>query len=116
MAEINETNETEKPVPQMDPTEMQRLLKEGKIQLVDLRDDHEREICTIPGATHIPFPSLEQNLGMLATDKPIVLHCKGGGRATRAARLLESKGIKAINLTGGIMGWIDACDPSQKKY
>src|SRR5690606_30240788 len=104
------------PVPQMGVKEADELLKQGKIQLVDLREDHERAICGIPGATHIPSGELENRIGELATDKPVVLHCRGGGRATRAVRMLEGKGIKAINLTGGILSWIDEIDPSQKKY
>lgn len=106
-------------VPQMAPAEMFELLKAGKIQLVDLREDNERELCRIPGATHIKSGELEQNLHMLAKDKPVVFHCKGGGRATRAVKMLATKGIRAANLTGGVLGWIDACaanDPKQKKY
>lgn len=109
----------EQPVPQMDPKEAFALLQAGKIQLVDLREDHERALCSIPGATHIRSGELEANLDKLATDKPVVLHCKGGGRATRAVRMLAEKGIRAHNLTGGVLGWIDACapnDPGQKKY
>lgn len=110
------TEKIETPVPQMSVREACELLRQGKIQLVDLREDHEREICKIPGATHIPSGQLESRVSELAQDKPVVLHCKGGGRATRAVRMLEGKGIQAINLTGGIMGWIDEIDPSQKKY
>ena len=114
-----EADSGEKPVPQMEPKEMESLLKAGKIQLVDLREDHERELCSIPGSVQIRSGELEASLDKLASDKPIVLHCKGGGRATRAARMLAGKGIPAINLTGGVLGWIDACapnDPKQKKY
>jgi len=107
---------TEKPVPQMSPQEAALLLNQGKIQLVDLRDDHERAICKIPGATHISSTHLEQRLGELAKDKPVVFHCKGGGRATRAVKMLASRGMPSMNLTGGILGWIDAIDPKQTKY
>lgn len=106
-------------VPQMAPEEMFELLKAGKIQLVDLREDHERELCSIPGSVQIRSGELEQNLGKLATDKPVVFHCKGGGRATRAVKMLAARGIQAANLTGGVLGWIDACaanDPKQKRY
>lgn len=112
-------SQAEQPVPQMDPKEAYALLQAGKIQLVDLREDHERALCSIPGSTHIRSGELEASLDKLAKDKPVVLHCKGGGRATRAVRMLAGKGIEARNLTGGVLGWIDACapnDPGQKKY
>jgi rhodanese-related sulfurtransferase len=114
-----DNHETESSVPQMEPREMEGLLRAGKIQLVDLREDHERELCSIPGSVQIRSGELEQSLERLAKDKPIVLHCKGGGRATRAARMLADKGIHAMNLTGGVLGWIEACapnDPKQKRY
>jgi molybdopterin/thiamine biosynthesis adenylyltransferase/rhodanese-related sulfurtransferase len=102
--------------PQMSVKEADQRLKKGEIQLVDLRDDSERAICRIPGATHIPFNELEKRLGELAKDKPVVFHCKGGGRATRAVKMLAQKGMPSMNLTGGILGWIDEIDPKQTKY
>ncbi len=109
-------NKEEAPVPQIDPVEAHALLQKEKIQLVDLRDENERAICCIPGATHIPFAELELRLRELDHNKVVVFHCRGGGRATRAVRLLQGKGLESKNLTGGILAWIDQIDPSQKKY
>jgi sulfur-carrier protein adenylyltransferase/sulfurtransferase len=47
----------------------------------------------------------------------LVLHCKMGGRSAKAAEFLRSKGFtKVLNLTGGILAWIDKVDPSLPKY
>jgi adenylyltransferase/sulfurtransferase len=45
------------------------------------------------------------------------MQCKVGGRSAKAADFLRSKGYKKVlNLTGGILDWIDKVDPSQPKY
>jgi adenylyltransferase/sulfurtransferase len=47
----------------------------------------------------------------------LIMQCKVGGRSAKAADFLRSKGYKKVlNLTGGILDWIDKVDPSQPKY
>ena len=52
------------------------------------------------GAIHIPLGQLEARLGELPKDKVILTACRGGGRASRALTLLESKGFKTAGFCG----------------
>ena len=50
-------------------------------------------------------------------DEEVIVHCKMGGRSAKAADFLRSVGFKRVlNLTGGILAWIDKVDPTQPKY
>jgi sulfur-carrier protein adenylyltransferase/sulfurtransferase len=105
--------------PELETTveELKQSIDAGKPPLlVDVREPQEWAICRIPGATLIPLGELPSRVGELATDRPIVVHCKGGTRSAKAVRLLQEKGVHARNLTGGILAWIDRIDPSLPKY
>ena len=85
--------------------------------LLDVRNPEEIEICRIAGSTVIPLPELAGRLSELPRDRPIVVHCKSGGRSAKAADLLRKKGFGPVaNLTGGILRWADEVDPSLPKY
>jgi rhodanese-related sulfurtransferase len=49
--------------------------------------------------------------GELLTDGTLVLVCKGGGRATRAAAWLNANGFDAVRLDGGTAGWHESGRP-----
>jgi molybdopterin/thiamine biosynthesis adenylyltransferase/rhodanese-related sulfurtransferase len=84
--------------------------------LVDVREPSEAAICRIEGSLLVPLGSLEGRLVELPLDRPIVVHCKGGGRSARATAMLRAKGLDAHNLTGGIVAWADRIDPSLTRY
>jgi rhodanese-related sulfurtransferase len=44
-------------------------------------------------------------IDMLPRDRPVVVHCRTGGRSARAVAMLRAKGIDARNLAGGIEAW-----------
>ena len=48
----------------------------------------------------------------------VVIHCKTGGRSTKAIRQLQEEfGFNNIyNLKGGIIAWIDEIQPELQKY
>lgn len=86
-------------------------------RLIDVREPHEHDICSIPGAELIPTAQFVQRLDEFDKDAEIVVHCKSGGRSGRAVEMMKARGFtNARNLTGGVLAWIDQIDPSQKKY
>ena len=86
-------------------------------RLIDVREPHEHQICSIPGAELIPAAQFAQRLDEFDKHTEIVVHCKSGGRSGRAVEMMRAKGFtNARNLTGGVLAWIDQIDPSQKKY
>jgi len=84
-------------------TEAKRLVAAGA-QLVDVRSPEEFAEEHIPGAQNIPVNELDGKLASLSKDKPVVVYCQAGGRATVAAQHLSAAGFQVHNL-GGIAAW-----------
>jgi rhodanese-related sulfurtransferase len=81
--------------------QVDKLLAEGKALLLDVREPKEREeLGTIEGSVNIPIGQLEKRLNELPKDRLILTACNSGGRAARAAALLEKNGFKTIGFCG----------------
>lgn len=111
-------HKSENEVKEISPIELKNWMDEGKsIQIIDVRDLQEIEFVNIKGI-HIPLKSLSQEHHQIRMDIPVVIHCKSGGRSLAAAKKLQSEFgfTNVLNLTGGIIKWIDDVDPSLPKY
>ena len=80
------------------------------IFLIDVRDSYEHAINFINGSTLIPLNNLEEisNIKRIQTEsygKKIYVHCKTGKRSSKAIVKLQSHGIEATNIRGGIEAW-----------
>jgi molybdopterin/thiamine biosynthesis adenylyltransferase/rhodanese-related sulfurtransferase len=84
--------------------------------LIDVREPSEHAICRIDGARLVPLNELQRRLDLLPRDRPVVVHCKSGGRSARAAAMLRSRGYDARNLSGGILAWAARVDPRLRRY
>lgn len=69
--------------------------------VVDVRTEIEFNNGHIEGAINIPVDSLRERIGELDKNKEILEYCQVGLRGYVAARILEQKGFKVKNLTGG---------------
>ncbi len=100
------------------PAQVKERMDKGEdFVLVDVREQHEWEICNIQGATLIPLSELEDRIDELDSDADIVVHCKLGGRSAKAQDILFANGYPNVkNLVGGITRWADDVDPSMPKY
>ncbi len=94
-----------------------KLDNKEDLQLVDVREPFERDIVNI-GGDLIPMKTLSENLTRIARDKPVVIYCRSGGRSRKVCEELQEKHkfSNIINLSGGVLGWVDAIDPSLNKY
>jgi len=84
--------------------ELKRLLESDAVQLVDVREQSERDSGYIPGSRSIPYRLLRRS-GSDALDatKPVVTICESGARAAIAASLLEREGLEVrFVLDGGV--------------
>ena len=72
--------------------------------VVDVRDQHEFDSGSIPGAILIPVNTLRERAEELR-GKDIIVHCAVGQRGHTAVQLLRGFGIKAKNLDGGYTTW-----------
>ena len=85
-------------------------------QLIDVREQHEADICQIGGEL-IPMGEVMDNLDKISKTKQVVIHCKAGGRSGAICNALESKGYANVyNLKGGILAWANEIDNSVAKY
>ena len=74
--------------------------------LLDVRADRERKDKFIEGSLHIPLNRLQERVGELPADRPLVVHCAGGYRSSIAASILKRHGHSNVSeLLGGIAAW-----------
>lgn len=84
--------------------------------LLDVRSQGEASVVALsaPGALHVPIEHLfeKANLDRLPTDRPIIIVCHSGTRATMAAMALKQLGFKQAQvLKGGIVALANADNP-----
>jgi adenylyltransferase/sulfurtransferase len=105
-------------VPEISVEQLKKLLDDGKIlQVLDVREPSEHEICRLPGSKLIPLGQLKERVHELDSSAELIVHCKGGGRSKKAVQLLRELGFeKAVNLAGGIDAWAQRVDPSVPRY
>ncbi|MHB8259913.1 MAG: rhodanese-like domain-containing protein [Bacteroidia bacterium] len=91
--------------------------KKEDFQLLDVREQHEYDICQIGGEL-IPMGEVATNIAKIPKDKRVVVHCKSGKRSAAVIQMLEQQhGYKNLyNLKGGIIAWVDEIDSSMPKY
>jgi len=71
--------------------------------LLDVRNPPELAVESVPGALNIPLPQLRARLGELPRDREILILCRSAQRAYYATRILLQNGLKARNLSGGML-------------
>ncbi len=100
------------------PPELEARLERGDdVDLVDVREPHEWEICRIEGARLAPLSSFAEALRTLDSARDVVLYCKTGVRSARAVRQLRTAGFRRVwNLAGGILRWSEDVDPTVPRY
>lgn len=113
----NPIGQTAEAVPEISPQELVRLREaEPRLVVLDVREPGEVDICRIEGSQAIPLAQLDERLDELPRDRPVVVHCKIGGRSAQATRLLRANGVDATNLQGGIDAWRERIQPELPRY
>src|SRR5438270_2831729 len=104
-------------VPEISVEELkQRLDAKEDFVLMDVREQHEYQICNLNGVL-IPLIDLLRRVHVLDHSKEMVVHCRSGVRSAKAIGFLQHAGFtKAKNLAGGILAWADRIDPKVPKY
>lgn len=80
------------------------LLKQGKVQLIDIRFPEEYAAWKVGPARNIPLNELPRRLDEIDKGKIVVTACPHKDRATIAMVYLRSKGIRAKYITDGLIG------------
>lgn len=91
------------------PEEVKERLDKGeKLNLVDVREPHERAEFNI-GGVHIPLGQVQMmqvdELENLKNEE-VIVYCRSGNRSGQAAMMLDTLGFtNTKNLSGGMMAW-----------
>jgi rhodanese-related sulfurtransferase len=105
-------------IEQMDAATVAARRAQGDdLVLLDVREPHELEIASVPGALHIPMRDIPARLEELDPERETVVMCHKGSRSTKVAGFLIERGFeKVFNLTGGIDAWSQQVDPNVARY
>ncbi len=83
---------------------IEKIIKEKKGTVVDVRTHEEFIGGHIAGSVNIPLQELVKRLDEIKTlDQPLVLCCASGGRSAQAEAYLKQQGMDCYN--GG--SWLD---------
>lgn len=85
------------------PAELDLLLQaehEG-ITVLDVNEEAERMVFSIPGSVHMPLGTLRSRLGELSRDTRIITYCSIGVRSYNAARILMQSGFQKVSVLAG---------------
>ncbi|HEU4553297.1 MAG TPA: HesA/MoeB/ThiF family protein [Chitinophaga sp.] len=102
----------------MQVQELRQWLDAGTpLQLLDVREPDEWEVCAIPQAQHIPMRSVLQALPQLQPQVPVAVICHHGMRSLAVARQLADAGFQTVyNVEGGIHAWAQEIDAEMEQY
>ncbi len=82
--------------------------------LLDVREPHEYVEGHITGARLIPLGEVGRRLNELPRDRDILVICRSGNRSGAATRQLVQAGYRAVNLSGGMIGWQRSGFPTRR--
>jgi adenylyltransferase/sulfurtransferase len=103
-------------IPEITPSEFVARRDAGEdLTLLDVREDWELGVASVPGVVHIPMGQIASRIGELDPGKETVVICRSGRRSLEVAKYLQQNGLRAVNLAGGILAWsreVDATIPT----
>ena len=94
----------------LDPATARAMQGAGDV-VVDVRDPEEYASGHIAGAVNIPIGTLPAAADQLLPTGQLITTCSMGGRASKAARLLDLAGRDAFWVDGGTKAWAAAGFP-----
>lgn len=82
------------------------MVEKSDFQLIDVREDFEKEMFDIGGEL-IPSGSILENEKRISRTKKVVIYCRSGARSAKAIEQLQTlSGFDNLyNLEGGILAW-----------
>jgi adenylyltransferase/sulfurtransferase len=113
------TDADDEPIETITATELKERLDRGdRIQLIDIREPHERAIFKFPGAKYIPLGQMARRADEFDPASDAVFLCKIGQRSVFAIRALRDAGYRGrmFNLRDGVNAWARDVDKSLPQY
>ena len=87
------------------------MKRDGELQVVDVREDYEREAGHIAATCHIPMAELTARASEIDREHPVVFYCRVGSRSDMAAQAFRASGYTALSMRGGLVRWVDENRP-----
>lgn len=104
-------------VPEITPTEFVARRERGEsLTLLDVREEWELGVASVPDVVHIPMGEVADRLGELDRGREVVVLCRSGRRSLQVANFLQQNGFQAVNLAGGILAWSRELDATIPTY
>ncbi|SOC56525.1 ThiF family adenylyltransferase [Ornithinimicrobium cerasi] len=107
------------PLEEVSAEDVRGLAGAGTHVLLDVREPGEHALGTVPDALTVPVGEVLswEELDSHLPEGPVVVYCKAGPRARRAAAHLVRLGHPDVRvMTGGMLAWIERVDPSLPTY
>jgi rhodanese-related sulfurtransferase len=104
-------------VPEISPAEFVARRDRGDtLTLLDVREDWELTVASVPNIVHIPMGQVANRLDEIDRGGTVVVMCRSGRRSLEVAKYLQQSGFDAINLAGGILAWSRELDATIPTY
>ncbi|MGH9026795.1 MAG: MBL fold metallo-hydrolase [Acidimicrobiia bacterium] len=101
-------------VEEVAPADAARRHAHGAV-LLDVRQQAELEVLTLPGATHVALGAIaEGHVPAFPRAADVITFCGHGERSATAASLLQRQGVTVANLAGGAGAWEVAGLPTRR--
>lgn len=98
----------EDPIEGISAEELRARIDSGEpLQLIDIREPHERALSPFRQARAVPYGQLVRRIEEFDPDVDLVFLCTIGQRSVFAIRALQRAGYRGtlLNLRGGVTGW-----------
>ena len=98
--------------------ELNKLREDNKnIQILDVREDTERDHASIKGSLHIKLTDIANRHSEFNKSENIFVMCHTGTRSQAVVKWLKSKGYDhSVNVLGGIDAWAALIDRTIRRY
>ncbi|MDR3318604.1 MAG: hypothetical protein LBS99_04135 [Clostridiales bacterium] len=96
----------------------ERFDRGDRLQIIDIREPHERAIVKFPYARYIPLGQVARRIDEFDPSVPAVFICKIGQRSIFAIRALLDAGYagELYNLKDGVNAWARDVDKTLPQY
>lgn len=84
-------------------TELEEILKDGKVRLIDVRTPQEYRGGHIRQAQNVPLDQIQAYKG--PKNGKVYVICQSGMRSKRATSMLKKNGYEAVNVRGGMSAY-----------
>jgi rhodanese-related sulfurtransferase len=96
------------------PDEVARGISEGRMLLVDVREQNEVDAEAYPDAVVIPLSSFDPSAIPDPQGREVVFACRSGRRSVTASLAAQEQGFPyKAHLAGGILAWKAAGLPTE---